>query len=106
MTADLRYALRMLLRNPGVSAAAALSLALGIGANATIFSWVKAVLIEPLPGVARQGNLVVIANQLRNGDYVAMSHPDYRDYRDQTSAFEGVIVNELSMVSLGALRPG
>jgi macrolide transport system ATP-binding/permease protein len=106
MLTDLRYAIRMLLKNPGVSVAAVISLALGIGANAIIFTWVKAVLLEPLPGVARQRDLVVVANQTKDGDYVSMSYPDYRDYRDKTSSFDGLLVAEMMPLSLGGAIAG
>jgi len=62
---DVRYGVRTLLRSPGVSAAAVLSLALGIGANTTIYSWVKVVLLRPLPGVARQQDIVEIVTRTR-----------------------------------------
>jgi hypothetical protein len=56
---DLRYAVRSLLKSPGLSLAAILSLALGIGANTTIFTWVQAVLFRPIP-VASEPDRILI----------------------------------------------
>ena len=63
---DMRYGLRTLLKRPGFTLTVAITLALGIGANATIFTWIKAVLLEPLPGIERPEDLVEIWGVTRN----------------------------------------
>jgi macrolide transport system ATP-binding/permease protein len=85
---DLRYGLRMLFKNPGVTAAAVLSLALGIGANATIFTWVKSVILNPLPGVPEPERMFVLAPSARDGRERSLSYPNYRDIRDRATTFD------------------
>jgi predicted permease len=80
---DLRYGLRMLARNPAFAAAAMLVLALGIGANTALFSLVDAVVLKPLPGVARPGELV----DLTGG---TVSYPWYRSVRESARGFDGL----------------
>jgi hypothetical protein len=58
---DLRSAVRSLIRAPSLTAAVVVSLGLGIGANATVFTWVQAILLNPLPGV-HDPSAVLIAN--------------------------------------------
>ena len=84
---DFRYSLRMLLKNPGVTIAAVLSLALGIGANATIFTWVQAVLLTPLPGVPQADRMMVLAPSARDGSERSLSYPNFRDIRDRATTF-------------------
>jgi hypothetical protein len=84
--ADLRYAGRTFLRDPGFVVAAVLSLALGIGANTTIFSVVKAALLGSLP-VSAPDRLVSFHQP---SGLVTLSYPDFVDYRDQTDVFAGV----------------
>ena len=94
---DLRYALRTLTKSPGFSAAAILILALGIGANAAIFSLVDAVVLKPLPGVARPKDLVDLTG-------ATVSYPWYRSVRESTRAFDGLAAwrqRELAFVSAG-----
>jgi predicted permease len=75
---------------------AVLSLALGIGINTTIFSVVNAVLLKPLP-VEEPGRLVEVYMSDSDGyPYSSMSFPDYRDIRDQSDVFEGLIASELT----------
>ena len=89
---DLRYGLRMLAKNPGFTAVAVLTLALGIGANTAIFSMMNAFLLRPLP-VKDPSEIVVVAFRQKNGPMLAQfSVADYRDIRDQTSeVFSGLM---------------
>src|SRR5271166_5141640 len=57
---DLRYGLRMMARNPSFTTVAVLTLAIGIGATTTAFTWINAVLLQPLGGVADPSRLVVL----------------------------------------------
>src|ERR1700719_1673086 len=84
---DLQYALRMLRKNPGFTAVAVITLALGIGANAAIFSVVNGVLLRPLP-FRDPGRLVWAWAKINDNPTAAFSIPDYLDYRDRNHTFE------------------
>jgi predicted permease len=88
---DLRYAARMLLRSPGFTAVAVLTLALGIGGNIAIFTVVRAVLLRPLP-YAHPEQLVRVYDDLRgpNTHDVGMSVPELWDLRDKSGIFQGI----------------
>ncbi len=60
LLADTQYAFRQLRRSPGFALTAVLTLALGIGANSTILSWISSTLFNPIPGVVNTGNMVTI----------------------------------------------
>jgi putative ABC transport system permease protein len=87
---DLRYAFRSLAAKPGFTLVAILMLALGIGANVTIFSWVNAVLLDPLPGTSRPNELVQLSYLYRGDPLPSFSYPDYRDIRDGARLLHGV----------------
>jgi len=88
MLQDLRYGVRMMVKNPGFSFVAVLTLALGIGANTAIFSIVNAVLLQPLP-FSEPDKLIWVWGNIRNGGRSASVSPlDYLDYRAQNTSFE------------------
>ena len=87
---DLRFGLRMALRSPGFTLIAVLTLAAGIAANSTVFSWIDGVLLHPVPGVADPARLVAFETVAPNGDALATSYPDYRDYRDRLKLVDGL----------------
>ena len=91
MIQDLRFGFRMLLKNPGFTLVAILTLALGIGANTAIFSLVNALLLRPLGGVAEPGRLVQVGRQYADKSYLSdSSYPDYLDYREQNTTLSGL----------------
>ena len=97
---DLRYGIRLLAKNPGFAAIAILTLTIGIGANATVFSWVQAVLVNPLPVIQSSGQLVAAETIMPDGSLHTSSYPDYRDYRDQNKVFSGLLGVELIPVNM------
>ena len=83
---DLRYALRMLAKNPGFTLIAVLTLALGIGANTALFSVVDGVLLRPLP-YPRPNELVVISEKTANFERSSISYPNFLDWQRGNSTF-------------------
>jgi predicted permease len=85
---EVRFALRALRANPGFALTAVLTLALGLGANTTIFSVVNGVLLQPLP--YRDPGRLVQVFESRNGGRGTVSPPDYVDWRDQNDVFDAL----------------
>ena len=90
---DVRYALRMLTKNPAFASVVVLTLALGIGANAAIFSLLDQVLLQSLPVANADQLMVLSAYDPKDGPDIdsSFSYPMYQDLRDRNSVFSGVI---------------
>ena len=78
---DLKFAWRMFVRRPAFTGVAVLILALGIGANTTIFSWTQALLLSPLSGVQRQDRILVVNTTSASQDAISVSYPNFQDLR-------------------------
>jgi hypothetical protein len=90
---DLRYAIRILLKNPGFTLVAVVTLALGIGANTALFSVIDAVLLRPLPFHEPARLVAVRSVDPKNPDGEgSISYPAFLDWREQSHSFEGMAV--------------
>jgi predicted permease len=99
---DLRFSMRVLLKNPGFTILTILTLALGIGANSTIFSWINSTLLNPIPGATHTSEL----SSVMKGDEDELSYLDYKDLRDQNQSFSSLAAYKMGAMDLtGAGRP-
>ena len=97
---DLRYGLRQLRRSPGYSALAILCLTLGIGANASVFSWVEGLLFRPYPLVAHQERLVALAGNSNDEEATETSWPDLLDLQRNCTLLDSLIVTKITGATL------
>lgn len=104
---DIRYGIRVLLRNRGFTLAAIITLALGIGANTAIFSVIYGVLLRPLP--YRDGHQLVVVHQqarLAKVDDLFFSVKEVADYRDQNKTMDSVVEHHsMSFILFGRAEP-
>jgi putative ABC transport system permease protein len=102
---DLRYGVRMLLKQPGFTIIAVLTLALGVGANSAIFSVVNGALLKPLP-YPESERLVWLAERALNFPTMSISYPNFTDWRAQQTTFEQFgVYNSTSMNLTGRGEP-
>jgi putative ABC transport system permease protein len=101
---DIKYAVRMLLKSPGFTSVAVLSLALGIGANAAIFTLIDNLLLNPLPAVDASHVVAVYTTDKKNtGGLISCMPTSYlnaRDYREMNDVFSGLAITNFTGVTL------
>ena len=106
---DVRFAFRLLLRNPGVALVAIVSLALGIGANTTVFTLVKAVLLQPMPIRDIDRVVVVTIKEMRNGaltENSGTSRLNFEDLRSQANVFSDTSIMAFTPIAMaGSAEP-
>ncbi len=101
---DIRYAIRALARNPVFSLTVVAVLALGIGANAAVFTMLKGIALSPVAGVDRAARLAVMYRETSGGRSLSLSYPDYQYVRDHDRAFTGLFGTTVGLVGLGRGR--
>jgi predicted permease len=104
MLADLRHAVRSILRMPALSAVVVVSVAAGIGINTVVFSWIQARILKPIPGAPDSAAVVLIEPRSEAGLYVGSSWPEFDDLREQLRSFESVFAGRMAPLYIG--EPG
>ena len=97
---DVRYSLRMIAKAPGFAAIAILTLALGIGANTTIFSWINSALLNPVPGLSSPNEVVALTLSKPGENPFAFTYPDIQAMRNGQQSFTGITVCNIGSMSL------
>lgn len=95
---DIRFGLRVLIKSPAFTSVAVLTLALGIGANAVVFSILNALILRPLD--LPQSQSLFMIEQGKTDDSILQSYPDYRDLRDRNRSFDGIIAYSIDRAGL------
>jgi predicted permease len=103
---DIRFSLRMIGKAPGYAAIVILTLALGIGANSTIFSWINSALLNPIPGLTKPSEVVSLTVGNPGNSPLGFSYPDFASIRDGQQSFSGMAACWFAPMSLtGKGRP-
>jgi predicted permease len=97
---DVRYSLRMIAKAPGFAAIAILTLALGIGANTTIFSWINSALLNPVPGLARSSEVVSLTLSKPGDNPFPFTYPDLEAMRTGQQSFTSIAACSFAQMSL------
>src|SRR5688500_2145134 len=98
---DVRHASRTIARMPGLAGVVIISLAIGIGVNVAIFSWMQALVFKPLPGVRDASSFQFVEPRTETGSHPGASWLEYHDLREQLPAFEDLIAFRMVPFTLG-----
>jgi predicted permease len=98
---DVRYSVRLLRRSPAYTLVILIVLALGIGANISVFRILRPLALEPVAGVAGSARLGVLVAQTSSGNVVPLSHPDFRDLVAAQDSFAAIAGTSMEALSLG-----
>jgi len=101
---DLRNAARTIRRMPGIAAVIVLSLAIGIGVNTTILSWIQMILFHPLPAVSGASNFLLVEPRTETGGYPGASWLEYRALQTQVPALRDIVASQMVAFNVG--EPG
>ncbi len=97
---DVRYSARMIAKAPGYAAIAVLTLALGIGANTTIFSWINSALLNPVPGLTNPSEVVAMSGSKPGENPLGFTYPDIEAMRDGQRSLTGIAACNFAQLSL------
>jgi len=98
---DLRNAGRTIRRMPWLAAVIVVSLAIGIGVNTAILSWIQTILLQPLPGVSGAANFLLVEPRTETGGYPGASWLEYRDLQTQVPALRDVVASQMVAFNVG-----
>jgi predicted permease len=98
---DIRFSVRVLLRSPGYALVVIAVLALGIGANVSVFSLFNALALKPIPGVDGSASLGVLVSRTGAGRILPLSNPDFRDMQRELRSFEQIAGTSMEAFTIG-----
>jgi predicted permease len=101
LTRDARHALRTIAGMPILSIVVVVSLAIGIGVNTVVFSWIQAVIFHPLPGVRGSGSLHHVSPRSETGSYPGTSWLEFADIRERMQSLDGAIAFRMVPFNIG-----
>jgi putative ABC transport system permease protein len=102
LVSDLRHAVRSILRMPLLASVVIGSLAVGIGVNTTVFSWIQGLVLTPLPGVKNAASLRLIEARTESGSHPGVSWAEFQDLRSSLTSFQEIVASQMVPFNVGA----